>query len=167
MSIILKSPIFVRLALMTLKEIFQDDQHKWNAIYSLFFIVLTFVLVSLVWLVDDRFPKEVSVFDFIILSLAVFRLIRLFVYDKITLFLRDYFASATHGPKKTASELLNCPWCFGVWLALMTVFFYYVLPMAWVVILVLAISGVATFLQIIMNSIGWRAELNKIEAQNK
>ncbi len=152
---------------MTLKELFQNDEHRWNAIFSLGYVVLVFVLAGLIWLVDRSFPKTLTLFDFILISLATFRLVRLFVYDKVTLFVRDYFTSHLSGPKKALADLLGCPWCFGVWAGTLVVFFYYVMPMAWLVLLILAIAGVASFIQILINKIGWDAELMKLETQKR
>lgn len=152
---------------MTLKQVFENEEHRWNAWYSLGFVVLIFVMAGFVWLVDERFPESIDLFDFLLLSLATFRLVRLVVYDRVALFVREYFGHAESGPKKVASDLLNCPWCFGMWAGAFVVFFYYVMPMAWFVILILAVSGVASFIQLITNKIGWKAELLKMEAQEK
>ena len=152
---------------MTFKQLFKNEEHRLNAFFGLGYIALIFVLAGLVWLVDERFPTEISTFDFILLSLATFRLIRLFVYDKVSLFVREYFADEKSGPKKTIGDLLGCPWCFGVWAGTLLVFFYYVMPMAWFVILILAVSGVASFIQILINMIGWRAEQLKNEVQGR
>jgi hypothetical protein len=152
---------------MTIKQLFENEENRWNSIYTLIYIVLVFVFSGLVWLVDNQFPKDVSWFDFMLLVLATFRLVRLFVYDRVMLFVRDYFASASGGALKTAGDLLNCPWCFGMWAGTFVAFFYFVMPMAWFVILILAISGLATFIQVLINMIGWRAEHSKMETQAK
>lgn len=148
---------------MTLKELFQNDDNRMNALYVLFFGVSLFVMAGFVWLVDRRFPYEISVFDFILISLATFRLVRLFVYDHITLFIRTYLAASPHGFKKATSDLFDCPWCFGVWAAAGLTVLYYILPMMWLVILILAIAGTASCVQILVNMIGWRAEKLKHE----
>lgn len=152
---------------MTLKELFNKEENRWNGFFTLLYIALVFILSGLVWLVDEKFPKSISLFDFLLLFLATFRLVRLFVYDKVMLFVRDYFASAESGPRKTAGELLNCPWCFGLWAGTFVAFFYFVMPMAWFVILILAVSGLATFVQILANKIGWKAELAKMDALSR
>ncbi len=121
-----------------------------------------------------RLPDSISLFDLALVSLAAFRLTRLFVYDKITQFVRDWFlvkrvekadgelliirSPHRSGPLRTISELLGCPWCFGVWAALVVLFFYALTPLAWFPILLLAVAGVGSFLQILANMIGWRAE---------
>lgn len=149
--------------------------------FSLFFLAfavgLGFILIS----VHSELPTYIPLADFILIVLATFRLTRLFVYDKITRFLRDFFFHAheeyteegvtyfakkerMHGPLRTVYELLTCPWCFSVWASVVVVFFYFLTPNAWIPILILAISGVATLIQLISNAIGWVAENGKIKA---
>lgn len=148
---------------MTFKELFRNEEHQYNAWFLLLYVVLVFIFAGLVWKVDERFPSEISLFDFAILSLATFRLVRLFTYDRVTLFIREYFSDTEPSFRRAAGELLACPWCFGVWAGTFAVFFYYVMPMAWFVLLILAISGVGSFIQLIANMIGWRAEKLKIQ----
>jgi hypothetical protein len=44
------------------------------------------------------------------------------------------------------------------------VFFYFLTPLAWLPIFILAVSGVASFLQLVANMVGWTAENGKIQA---
>ncbi len=104
--------------------------------------------------------SDLTVFDFVIISLASFRMIRLFVYDSMTKFFREQFYDAKvtktgkvtlyipkGGPRRTLVDLMNCPWCFGVWASTIVLFFYLLTPWAFFPILILAVSGVATSLQ--------------------
>jgi energy-converting hydrogenase Eha subunit G len=152
---------------MSLKQLFSSETNRWYGIYTLLYIAIVFVMAGFVWLEARQFPTSISEFDFILLSLATFRIIRLFVYDKVMLFVRDFFASAHSTGLRIAGELLNCPWCFGLWASTFVVFFYYVMPMAWFVFLFLAIAGIGSFIQILMNKIGWNAELFKMEAMSR
>lgn len=162
----------------------KDDQNVWNIVYSLFFITVAYGMLRMLYSSEGGLPTSISFFDLILLVLATFRLTRLFVYDKITRFLRDMFQHTsetytqegvtysgkierTNGPLRTAYELLVCPWCFSVWAALLVTFFYYLTPLAWLPILILAISGLATAVQLTANMIGWTAENKKLEAQEK
>ena len=138
-----------------------DSQNFWYFVFSVLFI---FVLAGMLWFLGEggrSVPRGIAIFDFILIILATFRLIRLFVYDKITQFIRDWFIPISHGPRRTIGALLSCPWCTGVWIAPFVIFFYYSTPLAWFVILVLAIAGVASFIQVLANMIGWRAEYLK------
>jgi hypothetical protein len=101
-------------------------------------------------------------------SLAIFRLIRLFSYDIITQFIRDWFVGARVGTfRYTFGTLINCPWCTGLWFSFVVVFFYFATPYAWPIILVLALAAVASFLQVISSLVGWHAEGKKLEVLSK
>lgn len=153
------------------------DQYIWNLIFTLFFLML--VAMGVVILDGEAYKQmeELTLIDFILITLATFRVIRLVVYDKITEFFREQFWDAevtktkvvltkpSGGPRRTLADLLSCPWCFGVWAAAMIAFFYLLTPYAYFPVLFLALAGVATFLQLTANLIGWKAEelKNKVE----
>jgi len=153
---------------------FKDDQGFWNFFFTLFF-ALTFLVLGLLLLRYDLLPVSISLFDAFLLSLATFRVTRLFVYDKITQFIRDWFLDKqlaqneageyfivrekpASGPRRTLSELLACPWCFGMWAALFVCFLYFLTPFAWFPIFVLAVSSIGTLFQLFANLVGWKAE---------
>lgn len=151
----------------------KDDQGIWNFVFSVFFAAL-FVAAMWALIALGRLPTSIALFDSVLIILATFRLTRLFVYDKITQFIRDWFIhkavvegeneliivrqNIASGPRRTIHELLACPWCFGMWSGFVVGFFFFLTPLAWFPILVLAVSGVATFLQLLSNMVGWRAE---------
>jgi hypothetical protein len=158
-----------------------DDQDLWNILYSVLFLFFCIILIKILISVRGSLPTSIGFFDAGLIVLATFRLTRLFVYDKITRFIRDFFFLAQesyteegvtyfakkermHGPLRTAYELLTCPWCFSVWAATIIIFFYFLTPLAWLPIFILAVSGVASITQISSNAIGWAAENGKIKA---
>lgn len=126
---------------------------------------------------------SVSLFEFVILSLAIQRLTRLFVYDSIMQFVRDVFLDLKeveengeimierHKPtthiRRLMYELLACPWCTSVWMALFVFGSYFVFPIFNLLWLILAGSAVATFVQISINKVGWQAEKSKLECIRK
>lgn len=160
----------------------KEDQNAWDIFLSVLFAALL-ILSSSILLERGGYPWRVNVFDAILMSLAVFRITRLLVYDKITRFIREWFLQKREvtqdgavyveyypykrGPLLAVSELLQCPWCVGVWIAFFVVFGYFAFPWAWYIMLILAVAGVGSLLQIIGNSIGWRAENLKLEAYQK
>lgn len=155
------------------------DQYFWNLVFALFFVML--VGMATIILETEGYKKlnELTYFDLLLISLASFRLIRLVVYDKITAFFREQFWDATEmktkvvltkakvGPRRTLADLLSCPWCFGIWASAMVTFFYLLTPYAYYAVLFLALAGVATFMQLLANLIGWKAEelKQKVESQ--
>ena len=152
----------------------REDQNVWNFIFSLFFIV---VLAAAAWFIREQngfYPFYISIFDGLLLSLAAFRITRLMVYDKIARWFRELFAQKRYyeengveyvevtpygkGFRHTVHDLLQCPWCIGVWSALVVTFCYFVFPWAWFVILFLAVAGLGSLFQVSANLIGWKAE---------
>ena len=141
----------------------RNEQNTWNFLYMIFYMLVFIVMLFWLQKVNGDLPRRIPTFDLILILLATFRLIRLFVYDKVTRWLRDAFDGYTSGPFKTMYDLLNCPWCLGLWIGTVVVFFYFLIPgIVWLPILVLAIAGVASVLQLTANLIGWGAEQRKM-----
>lgn len=133
----------------------------WNCLFGAFFALV--VLWGSSWLVSSGLlARYVPLADFLLMALATFRLIRLASYDVITKFIRDAVERAPEGTfAGTFSALIHCPWCTGLWFAFFVVFFYYATPIAWPIILILALAGLASLFQVAANLIGWNAEGKK------
>lgn len=153
------------------------DQYFWNVVFGIFFVILV-VMGAIILETEARIPyTELTFTDFALITLATWRLIRLFVYDAITKFLREQFydlkkvgkgmvlEKPKFGPRRTIADLLSCPWCFGMWAAALVTFFYLLTPYAYYITIFLAISAVASFLQILTNMVGWQAEKLKMEVE--
>lgn len=152
---------------MFMKVEVSKEQNIWNFLYSVAFLIFVGALTTILKNSPQGLPTSIPLFDALLIVLATFRIIRLFVYDRITKWLRDIFADFTEGPGKTMGDLLGCPWCIGIWASVIVTFFYFLTPMSWFLILVLAVGGVASLLQLVSNMIGWRAELLKIKVQER
>ncbi len=131
----------------------KKNQIFWNFIFTVIYMFLVIVSGLILYFLN-KFPSQIGIFDFIVLIFAIFRLIRLFVYDYIMKYIRNYFEKFESGPGKTMSNLLNCPWCTGIWMALFASFFYFLTPIAWYPIFLLAVAGIASYFQIIIIKIG-------------
>ena len=154
------------------------DQYFWNLVFSLFFVTL--VVMAVIILEGEAYKEydELTALDFTLITLATYRLIRLVVYDRITAFIREQFWDArvlktkielvkpASGPRRTIADLLSCPWCFGVWAAAFVTFCYLLTPYAFFPVLFMALAGVATFIQLLANLIGWKAEQLKHEVDH-
>ncbi len=133
----------------------------WNIAFSLFFLFLMIVGYGMV-LERGGAPTTISPWEAFILAMAAFRLTRLVVYDSITKWFRDLVEEST--PRTfwgTVRTLVNCPWCCGLWFALVVSVAYFAWPQSWFFIFVLALGGAASVLQIAANLIGWNAEFKK------
>lgn len=142
------------------------QENFWNFLFSVFFVL---VLVAAMWglqLLRGSLPSSVPVFDAILMALATFRVTRLIVYDKIAQWFRHLF-EYENGFFHTVRDLLHCPWCIGIWAALVIVFAYFAFDWAWFLILFLALAGLGSIFQVTANAIGWKAETLKMEAREK
>lgn len=153
------------------------EQYFWNILFLLLYV---WVLMAMLVTLDEHAYKsytELSLFDLTLLALASFRVTRLFVYDSMTKFIREQFLDVKTvrgkevvqkpegGMRRTLADLVCCPWCFGIWATTCVVFFYLLTPLAYLPILILALAGVATFLQLCANVVGWKAEQLKREVE--
>lgn len=146
----------------------QNEQYLWNFVYSLIFVGLIISGAYAIFIKFQGLPTMIKPFDFLLIVLATYRAVRLFVYDKVTKFIREPLAKIEKGPLKTMYELMICPWCFGMWAGFFIIFFYYYFyQFFWFVILALAVSALGTFMQLLSNMIGWKAEVLKMEAESK
>lgn len=155
------------------------DQYFWNIIFILFYVGLL-TMAAIILNTEARMSYEdLSILDLTLISLASFRVTRMFVYDSMTKFLREQFwdvkmvrnkvmlVKPVTGPRRTLADLMGCPWCFGVWATTCVAFFYLLTPHAYFPILILALSGVATMLQLVANMVGWKAEQLKRETEGE
>jgi len=150
------------------------DQYFWNFVFLVFFIIV--VIMGLIILdTESRFietPLELS--DFVLMTLATWRLVRLFAFDSITRFIREQFwdlkkvgrgfelVKPKTGPRRTLADLFSCVSCLSVWMGATVVFFYLLSPLAYLPVVILAISAVAHFLQNMGTLVGDTANyLNK------
>ena len=153
------------------------DQYFWNFVFGLFFVLLA-VMGAIILETESRIPyAELTLIDFTLITLASWRVIRLFVCDALTKFIREQFydvqkvgkgfslVKPASGPRRTLADLFSCPWCFGVWAATSVTFFYLLFPIFQFFAIFLAISAVATFLQLLTNMIGWQAEKLKNDVE--
>jgi uncharacterized integral membrane protein len=169
---------------MNQEERTKNNQNKWSVVFSILYVLIFVLGVMVLKEVNGELPTSISIFDLILIILASFRLTRLFVYDHIMQFFRDWFLDKEYykdergacqvrrfppivGPRRTVNDLLGCPWCFGMWAGLLVPFFYFLTPIAWFFILVLAVSGVASLIQVTSNLVGWSAEYKKRKTKSK
>jgi|TARA_Y100000310_G_scaffold344515_1_gene457686 hypothetical protein len=147
------------------------ESHDEQFLSLLLTIIFTILLIGGLYILRGK-DLSLTVFEFIIISLAVFRLIRLIVYDSIAQFIRDIFLDKVKkvekktgmikvsrhlpksGIKRKITQLLQCPWCTGVWIALFVLFFHYYCPYAFYVYILLAIAGVGSYIQLTANIVG-------------
>ena len=115
---------------------------------------------------ESRIPlSELSLFDFSIITLASWRLVRFVAYDNITKFFREQFYDLKNtgrsfslikpktGPRRTLIDLVTSPWNLGLWMTALVTFFYLMTAYALYPLLFLALSSLVTFLQLITDKL--------------
>ena len=146
------------------------DQYFWNVVFGLFFLLLT-IMGAIILQTETRIPfAQLTLTDFALITLASWRLIRFFVYDTMTKWLREQFydvkkvgksftlVKPATGPRRTLADLFSCSWCFGMWSAASVTFFYLLTSYAYYFVLFLALAAVASFLQNLADLIGVHTE---------
>lgn len=151
----------------------RDSLYFWNVVTTIVFLALLLKAMTIGGTTAARVMAGISPFHFIIVSLATFRLTRLFVADHITQWLRDLCMESVtikdpltgaifvrcekpaKGLRRLISDLLGCPWCVGVWMAFIAMILYYFAtiefsPFAWIIITVFAIAGAAELIYAIV-----------------
>ena len=142
------------------------SQYFWNIIISIVFVTLFVFVVYMEGPLNMSVLLEIPPFHFILITIATFRLTRLFVADHITewlrdlcmekVFVKDEATGATYmrcekpikGIRRIATDLLGCPWCMGIWMAVVSLTLYYlaitdIFSFAWIILLIFAVAGVA------------------------
>ncbi len=139
----------------------------WNFI-SVFVFVLFLIGVGILLDSQDISISDISLLDLLLICIATYRMTRLIVYDRIFKLFRDFVRSlGGTGLGDSVKTLITCPWCAGVWLALINVALFYLVPFGVLFIYILAIAGVATFFQIGVNVVGLVAEEKQMEVREK
>ncbi len=114
---------------------------------------------------------SLSVFEFVLLSIATFRLTHLLVFDEIAEFMRRPFQNVTeevdengdvyqyvsgrgNGIRKFIGDMLSCYWCSGIWASLILfVGITYLGSVTLPVVCVLAIAGVAAIIETVVRKL--------------
>jgi hypothetical protein len=135
-----------------------NQEKSWNFLATLFFIA---AIILLGWSMDKtgKTIEDVKLLDLCMMMLATYRLTRILVFDKIFKLFRDFIRSRSRLYLFfVIREIITCPWCAGVWVALVIVTLFYFIPYGRLFIYLLAISGVASFFVVFINNIGLSTE---------
>jgi hypothetical protein len=135
-----------------------SQQKFWNFMATIIYIVL---IILLGYALKQKGVKieEIRIREVLLLALASYRLTRILVFDKIFKFFRDFFRSKSQlHVFYVVKEILGCPWCAGIWVALFNVALYFLVPFGNLFIYLLAIAGVASFFVIFVNYFGLSVE---------
>ncbi len=139
------------------------------------FVITAVILLSILKSVKGSLPTSIPPFDFFIVIFASMRMIRGMTYDKLLRWVREKFKYdvsivSQHenqiairrlvkpGFRRAIMETMECPWCTGFWTTLITLFIYFISPNTWIILLLFAVSALATFFQLLINLIATKYE---------
>lgn len=141
--------------------------------YALMTVLLNVLIAGLAALTRNRDGQRepIKPVDFLLLSLATYRLSRLISYDKVTSWIRLPFVQEGEGPvqpeevqeaprgqglRLAVAELITCSWCSGTWIALFSFFGLKLLPgLARPFLTIAAISGAEQLLDALFGLLHW------------
>jgi hypothetical protein len=131
-------------------------QHAWNAVslivYAILLVVLGYGLKE-----SGQDIDQLRTRDIIFIMLATYRLTRIVVFEKIFKFFRDMVKSRPSSKiMNTLRAIITCPWCAGVWIALIIVGLFFLVPYGRLFVFLLAVSGIGTFIILLSNWVSLR-----------
>jgi hypothetical protein len=131
-------------------------QHAWNAVslivYAILLVVLGYGLKK-----SGQDIDQLRTRDIIFIMLATYRLTRIVVFEKIFKFFRDMVKSRPSSKiMNTLRAIITCPWCAGVWIALIIVGLFFLVPYGRLFVFLLAVSGIGTFIILLSNWVSLR-----------
>jgi len=117
-----------------------------------------FVFLGAVWLVafflkrEGMDMRDLTLKEALLIILATTRLTRILVFEKILKHFRDALKRREHlYVIGTIHSMVTCPWCAGVWMTLIIIVFYYLIPYGELLIYVLALSILASMMILVSN----------------
>lgn len=148
------------------KPTVREEQKFWNGVALIAFVALCALSIWLVAEYGDYDPAALGFYDVALLGLAVFRTIHLLTYDKIFEMVRAAFMdvkgtrlkNAERGWRRLVCEFLQCIWCTGMWSAVIVATIYFLGVWGRFAVLVLAIAGLGSLLQVFSKALAARAD---------
>jgi hypothetical protein len=143
------------------------QQKSWNFWATLFYLIC---MVGLGFALERKGVNraDFTLGNITLMVLATYRLTRILVFDKIFKLVRDFFR--THQrlyPFYVIKEIITCPWCAGVWVSLIIVAIFFLVPYGQLFVILLSISGVASFIVILVNYLGLSTEEKQFNMREK
>ncbi len=129
-----------------------ERKHQaWN-FWSAFVFFGAVVLVG--YLLKQRGVeiKELTFKEALLIVLASTRMTRILVFEKILKHFRDALKRRQNlYVIGTIHSMVTCPWCAAVWVTLILIVFYFLVPFGTLLVYVLALAGLATVVILLSN----------------
>ncbi len=117
-----------------------------------------FVFFGAIWLVgyflnrEGIDIRELTMKEAVLVILASYRMTRILVFEKILKHFRDALKRRENlYVIGTIHSMVTCPWCAGVWVTLIIIVFYFLVPYGALLVYVLALAGLASMVILLSN----------------
>jgi len=136
-----------------------ESKHQaWN-FWSAFVFFGLVVLVGYLLEKKGVIIEDITLKEAIVIVLASYRMTRILVFEKIFKYFRDALKKREHiYVISTLSSIITCPWCAGVWVTMIIIVFYFLVPYGVLLTYVLALAGLASIVILYSNMIHMRTE---------
>lgn len=130
----------------------KERKHQaWN-FWSVFVFFGAVVLVGHFLKREGIDIRDLTMKEAVLVILASYRTTRILVFEKIFKYFRDamkkreslYVIGTIH-------SMITCPWCAGVWVTLIIIVFYFLIPYGVLLVYVLALAGLASMAILVSN----------------
>lgn len=124
-----------------------DNLLREKAINFLSVIVYLIIFIASIFLYEYKnlAIADISIIDAVLLILATYRISRMIVYEKVFSYF-SYLIRVRSGSSifNSINNLITCPWCTSVWIALIFFDIYYMVPYGKYLIYLMVISAIAS-----------------------
>lgn len=129
-----------------------ERKHQaWN-FWSVFVFFGAVYLVGILLKKKGIHIEEINFKEAAVIILASYRMTRILVFEKIFKYFRNVLKNNENlYVIGTVHSMVTCPWCAGVWVTLIIVVFYYLVPHGILLVYVLALAGLASMVILISN----------------
>ena len=146
----------------------ERKHNAWN-FSSVFIFFILLVGTGFLFRLKEIDIEEITLKESIVITLAIYRLTRIIVFEQIFKFFRN--SLKRHKDLYligTIYSIVTCPWCTGVWVSLIILIFYYIIPFGDLMTYVLALAGVASILILYSNLTHmWAEKKQRIHRKDK
>lgn len=96
--------------------------------------------------------RDLTMKEAVLVILASYRMTRILVFEKILKHFRDALKKRENlYVIGTIHSMVTCPWCAGVWVTLIIIVFYFLVPYGALLVYVLALAGLASMVILVSN----------------
>lgn len=136
-----------------------ERKHQaWN-FWSAFVFFGAVVLVGYLLRKKGVDIEDMTFKEAVLIILASYRLTRILVFEKIFKYFRDVLKKGEDlYLVGTVSSIITCPWCSGVWVTLIIIVFYYLVPYGVLLCYVLALAGIASLVILYSNMLHMKTD---------